>query len=252
MRSFRETISTRMPVTLLLSSTDAAIAIASDKLAVPGLGLLREGAGIWHLCHQPIFSSDSRISGIVTYLTTLGLLDKTCEQLALTGLQSSVPVATVTGGKKVVATDASRLKIPPAPLAASTLKNFKDEEGKHRASIRCLQILLVEDNEDLRITAGEHLRLLGHEVTAAPDAERAQQYLAEGTFDLLFTDLTLPKMTGADLARWALRDFPQMQVVITSGYGRAMADVNDLDAFFLPKPYQRADLENLLARVDPR
>lgn len=245
-QSFREAISTRVPVTLLLSSTDTLIPGMSEKLNLPGFGLLQKGAGIWHVCHKPVFGSDGRVAGIVTYLMTLCLLDKTFERRALDSPQSLAPATVPARTKGIVPAVPATSMTPVASLISPSSQAGSQDE---RSVGKCLKVLLVEDNEDLCFATSEQLCLLGHQVTSASDAEQAQQHLAGGKFDLLFTDLTLPKMTGADLARYVLHHFPHMHVVITSGYGRAMADVNDLDALFLPKPYRHTDLQNLLWRV---
>ena len=112
-----------------------------------------------------------------------------------------------------------------------------------------MRILMVEDNEELRTINVDQLELLGHQVTSTADAEQALRHLETSTFDLLFTDLTLPKMTGAELARLVLQQHHPMRVVITSGYGRAMANAQSLDALFLPKPYRFADLKEVLRQV---
>ncbi|MFT2543440.1 response regulator, partial [Escherichia coli] len=63
------------------------------------------------------------------------------------------------------------------------------------------------------------LETLGHQARGVISAEDAQQALGEQSFDVLFTDVNLPGMSGVDLARSALERFPEMAVIFASGYG---------------------------------
>ena len=66
-------------------------------------------------------------------------------------------------------------------------------------------------------------------------------------FDLLFTDISLPNMSGADLALEAVSRFPSMRVVFASGYGETGGLIGGkMDAITLVKPYS---LEELMRAV---
>jgi PAS domain S-box-containing protein len=113
---------------------------------------------------------------------------------------------------------------------------------------RELRILLVEDDEAIRTSACELLDVLGHRVLAVSSAEEAQQVLASDGVDVLFTDVSLPGMSGLDLAREAVRQRPGLRVIIASGHGGAVgAPVPG--AVLLPKPYDLSQLGRVLAQV---
>jgi PAS domain S-box-containing protein len=113
-----------------------------------------------------------------------------------------------------------------------------------------LRILFVEDDEDIRFSASELMQEMGHTVRDVPTAEAAQEALAAEQFDVLFTDVSLPGMSGLDLARQAVRQYPGMRVLVASGHHVAGDTEASLpEAVLLPKPYSLAQLQSALARV---
>jgi PAS domain S-box-containing protein len=111
-----------------------------------------------------------------------------------------------------------------------------------------LRILLVEDDEAIRSSACELLEVLGHEVRPVSTGEEARQALAAHGFDVLFTDVSLPGMSGLLLAREALRQHPGLRVIISSGQGGAVED-GVAGAVLLPKPYDLSQMGRALAQV---
>ncbi|QDF05434.1 response regulator [Myxococcus xanthus] len=115
-----------------------------------------------------------------------------------------------------------------------------------------LRILLVEDDENIRLPACELLETLGHTVTAVARAEEATPLLRAQEFDLLFTDVSLPGQSGIELAHQAVQDVPGLRVIIASGHGTNVdtGDKGPLDgAVLLPKPYGLSQLEQALSQV---
>jgi len=110
-----------------------------------------------------------------------------------------------------------------------------------------LRLLVVEDNTDARYLVCETLRALGHEVHAVASGEDALPLLAAQAFDVLFTDVSLPGISGVDLARRALRQAPQLAVLFASGYGDELTRRLEFPARTLQKPY---DIEQLQAALD--
>ncbi|NVI97968.1 response regulator [Myxococcus sp. AM009] len=121
-----------------------------------------------------------------------------------------------------------------------------------RAKRTALRILLVEDDEYIRLPACELLETLGHAVTAVTRAEEATPLLGSRAFDLLFTDVSLPGQSGIELARQAVQDVPGLRVIIASGHGTHL-DTGDKGpisgAILLPKPYGLSQIEQALAQV---
>jgi PAS domain S-box-containing protein len=107
-------------------------------------------------------------------------------------------------------------------------------------------ILVCEDDEDVRALSADSLRSLGYQVLEAADGEAALQLLEEeAAVDLLFTDVVLPGMTGAVLAKQARALRPTIKVLFTTGYARnAIVHHGRLDpgVELLSKPFTYSEL----------
>ncbi|MES2901583.1 MAG: response regulator [Pseudomonadota bacterium] len=108
------------------------------------------------------------------------------------------------------------------------------------------RILLVEDNDDARGLTAELLGLLGHQVSAVGTAEQAIAALGDDQFDILLTDVTLPRMSGADLALMTMQTYPEMEIIFSTGHSpQSLAP--ELQAHkFLIKPFTMSQLEGIL------
>lgn len=121
----------------------------------------------------------------------------------------------------------SSMKAAPAPASA----------GRGRS------ILLVEDNEDARMLTAELLVALGHVVDAVGSAEEALQRMQRGDIDVLLTDISLPRMSGIDLAAQVRAERPALDIVFVSGHDKDNAGLSDPSAKFLLKPFNLAQLD---------
>lgn len=110
-----------------------------------------------------------------------------------------------------------------------------------------LRILVVEDDADSRDMLCELLSLLGHQVQSAARAEEADAKLEGCRVHVLLTDISLPGMSGVDLARKSLVRDPELSVVFASGYG-AVPDA-DFSYRLLLKPYDLMQLQSVLAEA---
>ncbi len=115
-----------------------------------------------------------------------------------------------------------------------------------------LRLLVVEDNGDARYLVCETLRALGHEVESVASGEEALPLLAAQPFDVLFTDVSLPGMSGVDLARQALRGAPGLELLFASGYGDELTRHLEFPAQSLQKPYDIEQLQAALERIARR
>lgn len=80
-------------------------------------------------------------------------------------------------------------------------------------------ILVVEDDDVVRMLTTDVLEELGYRVVAAADSSEALQCLVEDSgFDLLMTDVGLPGMSGHQLAEAVRRQHPRLPVLFASGY----------------------------------
>jgi CheY-like chemotaxis protein len=113
-----------------------------------------------------------------------------------------------------------------------------------------LRTLFVEDNPDLREQIAWLLEELGLELQSCATAEEALPAYTASHFDLLITDVSLPGMSGVDLARAVLERRPDAWVVFSSGYAMGA----DLAGFgpnvrALLKPFELGDVERLVDEV---
>ena len=81
------------------------------------------------------------------------------------------------------------------------------------------------------------LESLGHVVDAVGSAEEALQRMERGDIDVLLTDISLPRMSGIDLAAQARAGQPELDIVFVSGHDKDNAGLSDASAKFLLKPF---------------
>lgn len=102
-------------------------------------------------------------------------------------------------------------------------------------------VLLVDDEDLVRLSTAEMLIELGHEVVEAGSAEEALRLLNGGLFpDLVVTDHLMPGMSGTELARRIQAERPNVKVLIVSGYAEAVGIAPDLPR--LTKPFRNLEL----------
>jgi CheY-like chemotaxis protein len=112
------------------------------------------------------------------------------------------------------------------------------------------RILVVEDNADVRRMVVSQLGGLGYGVLEAADGPAALAIIEGGSgdapFDLLFTDVVMPGgISGDDLARMALRRYPGLSVLLTSGFAGGTIGAGppgEEPRHLLTKPYRQAEL----------
>lgn len=112
-----------------------------------------------------------------------------------------------------------------------------------------LHILVVEDNLDSQQLVCELLDALGHCAEGVDSGECALRVLEERTFDVLFTDVSLPGISGIELARQSRAKTPELEIIFASGYGSQISKNADSMAFSLPKPYDIDQLRQILDSI---
>lgn len=81
------------------------------------------------------------------------------------------------------------------------------------------KILLVDDEEGIRLILGRQLKRAGHEITQASDGMEAVEYLEHGEFDLILSDMNMPRLDGMGLLAKALNIAPSTEFIILTGHG---------------------------------
>ncbi len=110
-------------------------------------------------------------------------------------------------------------------------------------------VLMVEDDPLVRMATAEMLSDLGHRVEQAASVAEALRVMASQTFDVLVTDISLPDLSGEELAARAIADNASIGIVFASGHdappaGKRRAGLQN--AVYLRKPYNQAALERAL------
>lgn len=117
-----------------------------------------------------------------------------------------------------------------------------------------MRILVVDDEKIKRITLADDLGTQGHEVVAVGDGEEALRLLDQGRFDLVVTDLKMPKIDGLELLRRIkMSALADMEVILMTAYGSIPVAVEavKLGAFdFITKPFRNEDIFPLIARIE--
>jgi CheY-like chemotaxis protein len=113
------------------------------------------------------------------------------------------------------------------------------------------RILLVEDNEGVGHFARELLTELGQTVTWAGDAQAALYMLEDRheVFDLVFSDVVMPGMSGVELAQQIARRWPRLDVILTSGYSHILVEEGAHGFPLLKKPYSIDGLVSVLRKT---
>ncbi|MGI4813089.1 MAG: response regulator [Janthinobacterium lividum] len=119
-----------------------------------------------------------------------------------------------------------------------------DAEDTSDASSSGLRVLVVEDVADSRDALCELLGLLGYAPVGAASGEAAFECLQSQAFDVLLTDITLPGISGVELATRAVAQWPGLRIVFASGYGAPPA--LPFESISLLKPYTTEHLEQAL------
>lgn len=108
-------------------------------------------------------------------------------------------------------------------------------------------VLLVEDEDPVRIFATKALNTRGYTVIEAESAERALELLEDDTLhvDVFVSDVVMPGLDGPTWVRQAQIKRPDTKVIFVSGYSEQIFDEGEFDipnATFLPKPFSLQDL----------
>ena len=112
------------------------------------------------------------------------------------------------------------------------------------------RVLVVEDSDEVRETTVEFIDELGYDVIAVASAEAALAALEGERFDVVFTDISLPGMSGVALLKRVREKNPQQRFVIASGYGSDFGKHGlGSDVGLLAKPYDLTTLERVLGGV---
>jgi PAS domain S-box-containing protein len=107
------------------------------------------------------------------------------------------------------------------------------------------RVLVVEDEENVRVLLNDAFRAEGHDVTEATTGAEALKCLDKREFDLMVCDLGLPELSGLHVARWVKEFRPDLPVIIATGYAEMIAEEDYTKARIddvIRKPYALPDV----------
>jgi CheY-like chemotaxis protein len=116
------------------------------------------------------------------------------------------------------------------------------------------RILIAEDEEGLRGLVQRALAEAGHEVAVAADGAEALDEItrAEGRFELVLTDIKMPVMDGIALALAVARDYPNVIILLMTGYADQRERAHGLEALIhdvITKPFSVTDVQRAVAEA---
>ena len=135
------------------------------------------------------------------------------------------------------------------PAADDKAEELNDADDSLPSQPRRASVLLVDDEDLVRLATAEMLREMGHSVQEANTGSSALKLITSGEeFDLLITDYLMPGMRGSELIEEAHRHRPGLPVLLLTGY----ANLAKGEAAGLPrlaKPFREADLARSVAAL---
>ena len=117
---------------------------------------------------------------------------------------------------------------------------------------RAAKILVAEDDSTVREFVVRALRQQGYEVAAVGDGLEALNALGAERFDLLLADIVMPELDGIALALKVAKDYPDMPVLLMTGYSAERQRAHNLDALIhdvITKPFTLRQICDAAAQV---
>ena len=116
-----------------------------------------------------------------------------------------------------------------------------------------IKILFVEDEDAVRMVGTRGLKQKGFNVVDCVSAENALEHIEKGEkFDMMITDMVMPGMSGADLAKVMKEKQPDTLIILASGYSEEIARkelAGSSDFYFIGKPYSLGNLSKKVMEV---
>ncbi|HEX9757531.1 MAG TPA: response regulator [Nitrospiria bacterium] len=115
-----------------------------------------------------------------------------------------------------------------------------------------MRILVVEDDSEMRSLLTDELSEEGYEIIQAKDGAEAALMVAHGTFDLVITDMKMPKMGGLELLPVVKEASPDVPVIVITAFGDWQTSVEAMErgSFrYMTKPFKMQELKETVKKA---
>jgi len=115
-----------------------------------------------------------------------------------------------------------------------------------------MKILLVDDDKFIRDNFSERLKNNKYEVSSAEDGEEAIEKIASDDFDVVITDIRMPKVNGIEVLKFTKKNKPKIKVIVMSIFvsQEVISEVMKLGAYqYIDKSSFLKDIDNILYKI---
>jgi len=118
-----------------------------------------------------------------------------------------------------------------------------------------MKILVVDDVSDIRLALEKVLTRSGHQVKLAENGQQALDLLSEDNYDMLITDIIMPKIDGIELIKEVKIKYPKIKIIAMSGgglaanYEQVFKAAQKYVTHFLEKPFSKTQLIDIVERI---
>ncbi|MGO7870094.1 PAS domain S-box protein [Rhizobium leguminosarum] len=137
----------------------------------------------------------------------------------------------------------------PVASVAQTTEAAADRPQQEENAPRRLRIVAVDDDGLVLMNTTLMLEDLGHTVFEAMAGPEALEILRKQQVDLVICDHAMPRMTGAQLAQAIRSEWPDMPIILATGYAEIPEGAGIVDLPRLGKPFSQAQLAEAISRI---
>lgn len=114
------------------------------------------------------------------------------------------------------------------------------------------KLLIVEDDESVRMFVSRALERAGHQIDVAADGAQGLEFIdtERGCYDLVVSDIRMPEMDGIEMAKAAAGLFPAMKIMLMTGYAEQRERAEELNGIILDVVQKPFTLAEIRSRVD--
>ncbi|MCS6838964.1 MAG: sigma-54 dependent transcriptional regulator [Bdellovibrionaceae bacterium] len=114
------------------------------------------------------------------------------------------------------------------------------------------RILVVDDEESIREFLEIMLKKEGYEVSLAEDGEQGREFIKNKTFDMVISDLQMPKLNGLELLKWTKQNYPDITFMMITAFGTTESAVEamKMGAYdYITKPFKIDEVKIVIANA---